>query len=133
MPSQALMCERKALPSPWPSDAPLTKPAMSTTLRKAGTLLKKGKLNVKKKIHIFSTQITYVVRIKEICKCRRLFRLISRDSLVSKIRYSRGIRFCIDGKIIEQLLTWQACSSHRDSRTSSLARGRDVLEQIEPS
>jgi hypothetical protein len=39
MPSQALMCERKALPSPWPSDAPLTKPAISTTLRYAGTLL----------------------------------------------------------------------------------------------
>lgn len=39
MASQALMCERKALPRPWPSEAPFTSPAMSTTLRKAGTLL----------------------------------------------------------------------------------------------
>ena len=39
MASQALMCDKKALPSPWPSEAPLTKPAMSTTLRNAGTLL----------------------------------------------------------------------------------------------
>ncbi|RNA14517.1 hypothetical protein BpHYR1_043990 [Brachionus plicatilis] len=39
MPSQALMWLRKALPKPCPSLAPLTRPAMSTTLRKAGTLL----------------------------------------------------------------------------------------------
>jgi len=39
MASQPLICERKAFPSPWPSLAPLTRPAMSTTLRKAGTLL----------------------------------------------------------------------------------------------
>ena len=39
IPSQALMCERKLFPSPWPSAAPLTNPAMSTTFKKAGTLL----------------------------------------------------------------------------------------------
>lgn len=39
MASQALMCDRKAFPKPWPSEAPFTKPAMSTTFRKAGTLL----------------------------------------------------------------------------------------------
>ena len=39
MASQADMFERKALPSPWPSWAPFTSPAMSTTFRKAGTLL----------------------------------------------------------------------------------------------
>ena len=37
MASVALMCERKALPKPSPSAAPLTRPAMSTTERKAGT------------------------------------------------------------------------------------------------
>lgn len=37
--SQALMCERKSLPRPCPSAAPLTRPAMSTTLRYAGTTL----------------------------------------------------------------------------------------------
>lgn len=39
IPSQALMCERKLFPSPCPSAAPLTNPAMSTTFKKAGTLL----------------------------------------------------------------------------------------------
>lgn len=33
------MCERKAFPKPCPSEAPFTKPAISTTLRNAGTLL----------------------------------------------------------------------------------------------
>lgn len=33
MESQALMWERKAFPRPWPSDAPFTNPAMSTTFR----------------------------------------------------------------------------------------------------
>ena len=37
--SQALMWERKAFPRPWPSEAPFTRPAMSVTFRKAGTLL----------------------------------------------------------------------------------------------
>lgn len=41
--SHALMCERKAFPNPWPSAAPFTRPAMSTTLRKAGTLLQRKK------------------------------------------------------------------------------------------
>lgn len=40
MASQALMCDKKEFPSPWPSAAPLTSPAISTTLRNAGTLLK---------------------------------------------------------------------------------------------
>ena len=40
MASQALMWERKALPRPCPSEAPFTRPAMSVTLRNAGTLLK---------------------------------------------------------------------------------------------
>ena len=40
MASQALICDKKALPSPCPSEAPLTRPAISTTFRKAGTLLK---------------------------------------------------------------------------------------------
>lgn len=35
------MCERKAFPSPCPSAAPLTNPAISTTFKNAGTLLKK--------------------------------------------------------------------------------------------
>lgn len=39
MASQALMWDKKALPNPWPSEAPLTRPAMSTTFRNAGTLL----------------------------------------------------------------------------------------------
>lgn len=39
IPSQALMLERKAFPSPCPEWAPFTSPAMSTTFRKAGTLL----------------------------------------------------------------------------------------------
>merc|ERR1711872_595951 len=38
MASHALMLDKKALPNPWPSEAPLTRPAISTTLRKAGTL-----------------------------------------------------------------------------------------------
>lgn len=41
MPSQALMWDRKAFPSPCPEWAPFTRPAMSTTFRKAGTLLKR--------------------------------------------------------------------------------------------
>lgn len=40
MPSQALMWDRKAFPSPCPEWAPFTRPAMSTTFRKAGTLLR---------------------------------------------------------------------------------------------
>lgn len=39
MPSQALIWDRKAFPRPWPEWAPFTRPAMSTTLRNAGTLL----------------------------------------------------------------------------------------------
>lgn len=39
MPSQALIWDRKAFPRPWPAWAPFTRPAMSTTLRKAGILL----------------------------------------------------------------------------------------------
>ena len=39
MASHALMWERNALPSPWPSEAPFTRPAMSVTFRNAGTLL----------------------------------------------------------------------------------------------
>ncbi|GMR53319.1 hypothetical protein PMAYCL1PPCAC_23514 [Pristionchus mayeri] len=35
--SQAETCERKAFPRPCPSEAPFTKPAMSTTFRNAGT------------------------------------------------------------------------------------------------
>lgn len=45
MPSQALMWERKAFPSPCPEWAPFTRPAMSTTFRKAGTLLKSQTTN----------------------------------------------------------------------------------------
>lgn len=37
--SHALMWERNAFPRPWPSDAPFTSPAISTTFRNAGTLL----------------------------------------------------------------------------------------------
>lgn len=47
MASQALMWERKALPKPWPAWAPFTKPAISTTFRNAGTLLK---WNIKEKL-----------------------------------------------------------------------------------
>lgn len=47
--SHALICDKKALPSPWPSLAPLTRPAMSTTVRNAGTLL-----YVKRKRHILN-------------------------------------------------------------------------------
>jgi len=48
--SHALMCERKALPKPCPSLAPLTRPAMSVTLRKAGTLLQRhGKVGEKER------------------------------------------------------------------------------------
>lgn len=43
MPSQALMWDRKAFPSPCPAWAPFTRPAMSTMFRKAGTLLKETK------------------------------------------------------------------------------------------
>ena len=39
MPSTAWMCERKALPRPAPSLAPLTRPAMSVTVSTAGTTL----------------------------------------------------------------------------------------------
>jgi len=42
--SHAFMCERKALPSPWPSCAPLTRPAISTTFKNAGTRLDKNKI-----------------------------------------------------------------------------------------
>ena len=41
MASQALMCDKKAFPKPCPSEAPLTKPAISVTFKKAGTLLQK--------------------------------------------------------------------------------------------
>lgn len=40
MASQALMCDKNAFPRPCPSAAPFTKPAMSTTFKYAGTLLK---------------------------------------------------------------------------------------------
>lgn len=40
MASQAAMCDKKAFPRPCPSAAPLTKPAISTTFKYAGTLLK---------------------------------------------------------------------------------------------
>ena len=53
MASQALMWDRKALPKPWPSEAPLTRPAMSTTLRNAGTLLQ-NKKNRKIKYRVYS-------------------------------------------------------------------------------
>ena len=49
MASQALMCDKKALPRPSPVEAPLTRPAMSVTLRKAGTLLKIEKNKIKKR------------------------------------------------------------------------------------
>ena len=39
IPSQALMLDRKEFPRPFPSWAPFTSPAISTTFRKAGTLL----------------------------------------------------------------------------------------------
>lgn len=52
MPSQAPIWDRKAFPSPWPEWAPFTRPAMSTTLRNAGTLLQTRK----KKTKIFETQ-----------------------------------------------------------------------------
>uniref|UniRef100_A0A2H1WHR3 SFRICE_016756 n=1 Tax=Spodoptera frugiperda TaxID=7108 RepID=A0A2H1WHR3_SPOFR len=35
MASQALMCDKKAFPRPWPSAAPRTRPAMSTTFKNA--------------------------------------------------------------------------------------------------
>ena len=54
MASQALICDKKALPSPCPSEAPLTRPAISTTLRKAGTLLKKKRNNIKKKFQYYT-------------------------------------------------------------------------------
>ena len=41
------MCDKNALPSPCPSLAPLTKPAMSTTFKNAGTLLKSKNTNLK--------------------------------------------------------------------------------------
>lgn len=44
MASQALICERKALPRPCPSAAPFTNPAMSTTFKNAGTLLNTNKV-----------------------------------------------------------------------------------------
>ena len=39
--SQALICDKKAFPSPCPSEAPFTKPAISVTFKNAGTLLQK--------------------------------------------------------------------------------------------
>uniref|UniRef100_A0A182QSV7 Uncharacterized protein n=1 Tax=Anopheles farauti TaxID=69004 RepID=A0A182QSV7_9DIPT len=44
MASHALMCERNALPRPWPSAAPFTSPAMSTTFRIAIAAACEGKL-----------------------------------------------------------------------------------------
>lgn len=38
--SHAEMFDKNAFPRPFPSWAPFTNPAISTTLRKAGTLLK---------------------------------------------------------------------------------------------
>lgn len=38
--SQASIFERKAFPNPFPSWAPFTSPAISTTFKNAGTLLK---------------------------------------------------------------------------------------------
>lgn len=35
------MWDKKAFPKPWPSAAPFTSPAISTTFKNAGTLLKK--------------------------------------------------------------------------------------------
>lgn len=46
MASQALIWDRKAFPKPCPSEAPLTRPAMSTTLRKAGTLLEREETGI---------------------------------------------------------------------------------------
>jgi len=69
--SQALIWDRKAFPRPWPSDAPLTSPAMSTTLRKAGTLLKYkikfwlNNLRIHKytcKFKVFNTQTIFYSR-----------------------------------------------------------------------
>lgn len=41
--SQALIFDKNAFPRPCPSAAPLTKPAISTTFKKAGTLLQSVK------------------------------------------------------------------------------------------
>lgn len=38
IPSTALICERNAFPSPWPSAAPRTRPAISVTVKTAGTV-----------------------------------------------------------------------------------------------
>ena len=42
--SQALICDKKAFPSPCPSEAPFTKPAISVTFKNAGTLLQKKRM-----------------------------------------------------------------------------------------
>lgn len=62
MASQALMWERKALPSPWPSEAPFTRPAMSVTLRNAGTLLKE--IQGIKSLHLSFSLQCLVVQFK---------------------------------------------------------------------
>lgn len=48
--SHAFMWDKKAFPKPWPSAAPFTNPAMSTTFKNAGTLLK----NKQKKKSIYN-------------------------------------------------------------------------------
>lgn len=42
--SHAFMWDKKAFPRPWPSAAPLTSPAISTTFKNAGTLLEKNRM-----------------------------------------------------------------------------------------
>lgn len=54
MASQAKMLERKALPKPWPEWAPFTKPAISTTFRNAGTLLKERWREIKNTVSLMT-------------------------------------------------------------------------------
>ena len=56
MASQALIWDRKALPKPWPSEAPLTRPAMSTTLRNAGTLLQNKIRKIKCRVYSYNNE-----------------------------------------------------------------------------
>lgn len=78
------MLDKKALPSPFPSWAPFTKPAISTTLRNAGTLLKQEKNMNHNHFFITCTIQAYQlrhVRIRLILQCFFLWNIWRNSAL----------------------------------------------------
>lgn len=106
--SQALMWERNAFPSPCPEWAPFTSPAISTTFRKAGTLLKRQNSRKRRIIrwcrHHYKSQPAVITHTWQVCGTGRGTQSVH----LEQVPCSHLGQLCRKGSFLQQLGFWSA-------------------------